>query len=118
MRDIVSRSLADIEADIAAANMRLAQLEIELAEAKDSRRCSVIKAFDDGATRQQIVASSGLTYPAVSKILHTAGRSERQRQALGLTLKQESEFRRLTRGGVPSKIARRIATAGGAVAAP
>lgn len=109
MRDTVARSLVDIDADLAATNTRLAQLEIERAEAVEAKRCAIIKAFDDGARRAQIVAAYGVTYKALSAILHKAGRTERQRQALGLSLRQEAEYRRLTRAGVSSRAARNIA---------
>ena len=111
MRDATPRNLDTIDAEIAAANVRLAQLEIERAEAMEAKRCAAIKAFDDGARRAQIVAAYGITYKALSAILHKAGRTEKQRQALGLSPKQEAEYQRLTRGGVPSRTARNIAVA-------
>lgn len=110
MRDLASPRTPDqIKAEIAATNTRLAQLEVEYAEAVDARRCAIIKAFDDGARRAQIVAAYGITYKALSAILHKAGRTEKQRQALGLSPKQEAEYQRLTRAGVSSRAARNIA---------
>lgn len=117
MRDLPpARTIDQIRAELAATNVRLAQLEIELAEAIDARRAAVIKAFDDGATRQQIVVAYDITYKALAAILHKAGRTEKQRLALGLTPKQESEYRRLTAAGVPSRTAHNIARAIGRAA--
>lgn len=110
MRDTAARPIEQIRTEVAATNMRLAQLEIELAEAIDVRRQAVIKAFDDGASRAQIVAAfPPITYQVVANILHKAGRSEKQRATLGLTPKQEAEFQRLTRAGVSVRAARSIA---------
>jgi hypothetical protein len=109
MRDVSPRDLETIDAELAATNTRLAQLEIERAEAIEAKRCAVIKAFDDGARRQQIVEAFGITYRALACMLNRAGRTERQRQALGLTPKQEAEYWRLTRAGVSNRAARSIA---------
>lgn len=116
MRDLPpARTIEQIDAEIAATNTRLAQLEIERAEAVDAKRCAIIKAFDDGARRAQILdANPGLTYRALACILNRAGRTEKQRQALGLNPKQKIEYRRLTRAGVSSRAARNIALAIGA----
>lgn len=114
MRDAANpRTIEAIDAELLAANTRLAQLKIERTEAVSARRREIIKAYDDGARRQQIVAAFGITYAALSGILFQAGRTEKLRLARGLTPKQEAEYRRLTRAGVPSRTARNIALAVG-----
>lgn len=114
MRDAANpRSIEQIDVDLLAANTRVAQLEAERAEVISARRREIIKAYDEGARRQQIVAAFGVTYAALSGILFQAGRTERLRLSRGLTPKQEAEYRRLTRAGVPSRTARNIALAVG-----
>jgi hypothetical protein len=103
------RTLPEIDADLAATRKRLADLEAERKLAVQHKREAVVKAFDDGASRQQIVAAFDLTYTTVAHILSQAGRSEKQRRALGLSPLQLAEYQRLLRAGVPSKTARAIA---------
>lgn len=110
MRDLPpARTIEHIDAEIAATTTRLAQLKSERAEAVAGERCEIVKAFDDGARRAQIVAAFGITYRALACILNRAGRSEKQRRAIGLSLKQAIEYRRMIAGGVPSRAARNIA---------
>jgi hypothetical protein len=109
MRDGTLRSLEEIDAALAATEARLRQLKDERAEIVAGERSEIVKAFDDGARRAQIVAAFGITYRALACILNRAGRSEKQRRAVGLSLKQAVEYRRLLLAGVPSRAARNIA---------
>ncbi len=114
---------ATIEAERRAFAQRLAKLQAERRAAvvarTDARRVAlaprnaeIVKAFDDGASRDDIAATLGVTYQVVANVLHKAGRSERQRRAKGMTPAQQADYRRLLRH-LPSRAARNIALAVG-----
>lgn len=105
------RSFDDIAADIAALERQLEALHIERADAYAARREAIIKAFDDGATRAQIVAEYGITYERLSGLLTRTGRTEKQRQSIGLSGAQATVFHRLVRQKVGARAARKIAEA-------
>jgi hypothetical protein len=105
------RTLATIQLEIGLAEARLKQLRAERARFIADRRTQVLKEFDGGASRSQLIDRYGLTYSGLASLLNAAGRHERQRRSLGLTDAQAVEYRRLIRGGVPSRTARNIAIA-------
>ncbi len=104
-------TIAEIDAEIDAAVDLLTKLRARRAVAVVARRDAIVKAFDDGASRAQIVEAFGGTYQAVADILCKAGRNERQRRAIGLGPRQRADYERLVRQGVDSRIASVIAKA-------
>jgi len=106
------RPLPDIQAEIAAATLRLARLERERRRARIARRTGIVADFDGGLSRAAIAAKWGVDYGQVASVLHKAGRSERSRRALGLSDSQRVDYQRLVRQGVRSLIARAIALRG------
>lgn len=103
------RSLAEIGREIDATQDRLAKLRQERAETIVARREAIIKAFDDGASRAQIVATFDIDYGALATLLHKEGRSYRQRRGADLGPAQRADYKRLLRHGVSSRSARAIA---------
>jgi hypothetical protein len=106
------RSLADIQADIAAAARRLSDLEAERRHTRETRTARVVADFDAGLARSDIAARWGLAYGRVSAILYQAGRTERTRSVRGLDAAQRVDFDRLVRQGVRTRLARAIALRG------
>ncbi len=104
-------TIAQIDAEIDAATDLLTKLRARRAVAVVTRRDAIIKAFDDGGARAQIVEAFGGTYQDIADILHKAGRNERQRRAIGLGPRQRADYERLIRQGVKSSIASVIAKA-------
>lgn len=103
------RPLADILADIAAAERQLADLETERRLTRLMRRAGIVIDFDAGLSRAAIAAKWGVPYGHVAAILHKARRTERTRRAIGLELPQKADYDRLVRAGVRTRIARLIA---------
>jgi hypothetical protein len=108
---IVARTVAEIQRDLDAASDLTAKLRVEMAASVTARRNATIKAFDDGATRDQICVAYGLTYDALAAILNRAGRNERQRQALKLSPVQRMHYDKLLRQGKSARLAAQIAGA-------
>jgi hypothetical protein len=107
-----TRPLPDIQADIAAALLRLGELEKERRRTRAARRAGVVADFDSGLARTAIAAKWGVPYGHVAAILHRARRTERTRRAQGLSDSQHADYQRLLRQGVRSLIARAIALRG------
>jgi len=104
-----ARPLPDIQADIAAAAQRLAELEQERLRSRIARRVGIVVDFDAGLSRTAIADRWGVDYGYVAAVLHKAGRTERTRRAEGLTRPQRADYHRLLRHGVRPRIARAIA---------
>lgn len=109
---IAVRPLADILADIAAAERHLADLANERRLTRVTRRAAIVADFDAGLSRAAIAAKWGVPYGYVAAILHKARRTERTRRAVGLDLAQRADYERLVRAGVRTRIARAIALRG------
>lgn len=107
-------SLADIQADIAAAARHLRDLAAERRRLRAARRAAIVADFDGGLARAAIAAKWGLPYGQVAAILHKARRTERSRCACGLDLAQRADYERLVRAGVRIRLARVIALRGAA----
>jgi len=103
------RPLADILADIAAAERQLADLETERRLTRLMRRAGIVIDFDAGLSRTAIAAKWGVPYGHVAAILHKARRTERTRRAVGLDTAQRADYDRLVRQRVPTRLARVIA---------
>jgi len=103
------RPLPDIQAEIAAAALRLRELGREKTRIRANRRAGIVADFDAGLRRAEIAAKWGVRYGHVSAVLHRAGRTERTRRARGLTPEQRADYDRLIRQGVSTALARRIA---------
>jgi hypothetical protein len=101
--------LPALEAEIAAAASRLAELGREKTRLQADRRAGIVADFDAGLRRAEIAAKWGVEYGHVAAILHRAGRTERTRRARGLSLAQRADYHRLIRQGVSTALARRIA---------
>jgi hypothetical protein len=106
------RLLPDIQADIAATTLHLARLERERRRARVARKLGIVADFDAGLSRTAIAAKWGVDYGQVAAVLHKAGRTERTRQALGLSDSQRADYQRIVRHGVRPVIARAIALRG------
>jgi hypothetical protein len=106
------RALPAIQADIAAALLRLGALEQERRRTRAARRAGIVADFDAGLARTAIAAKWGVPYGFVAAILHKAQRTERTRRAQGLSDGQRADYQRLLRQGVRSRIARAIALRG------
>jgi hypothetical protein len=104
-----ARPLADILADIAAAERLLADLADERRRIREVRGAGIIVDFDEGLSRAAIAAKWGVPYGHVAAILHKARRTERTRCAIGLDLPQRADYNRLVRAGVRKRLARVIA---------
>jgi hypothetical protein len=105
------RPVAAIQADIAAAALRLAELESERSLSRAARRNGIVADFDSGMARRDIAAKWQVGYGCVSAVLHQAGRTERTRCARGLTPEQRAQYDKLLRLRVASVLARSIACA-------
>jgi hypothetical protein len=105
------RALAELDREIDATQDRLTKLLAERATAIVARRGAIIKAFDEGASRQQICDAFDVEYSLVASVLHRAGRTEDQRRAIDLKPAQRADYERLLRQGVRSRLARVIAQA-------
>jgi hypothetical protein len=103
------RPLADILADIAAAERHLAHLANERRLTRLTRRAAIVADFDAGISRAAIASKWGVPYGYVAAVLHKARRTERTRRAVGLDLAQRADYERLVRAGVRTRIARAIA---------
>jgi hypothetical protein len=103
------RPLPAIQADIAAAALRLADLESERARSREARRIAIVADFDGGMTRPDIAAKWGVDYGTVASVLHKARRTERTRRARGLTPEQRRHYDALVRQRIPTLLARTIA---------
>jgi hypothetical protein len=103
------RPLDTIQAEIAATTLQLARLAQERRRAQVARRLGIVADFDAGLSRAAIAAKWGVDYSQVSAVLHKAGRTERSRQALGLSDSQRADYQRIVRHGVRPVIARAIA---------
>lgn len=103
------RPLADIQAEIAAALRRLADLEAERRRTRAVLGAAIVADFDAGLGRAAIAARWRLDYGRVGAILHKAGRTERARRAAGLDPAQRADYERLIGHRVPSRLARAIA---------
>lgn len=103
------RTLVDIGNDIDAAAAALDRLIEERVAFLAARRESIVRAFDDGATRAEICAAFEVDYGTLGSILHRAGRSERQRRAAGLPIEKRPHYDKLLRQGMPSRMAAQIA---------
>lgn len=106
------RPMADILADIAAAERLVADLADERRLSRLMRRACIVIDFDKGLSRSAIAAKWGVPYGHVAAILHKAGRTERTRRAVGLDLAQRADYERLVRAGVRTRLARVIALRG------
>lgn len=106
------RSLADIQADIAAAARHLSELEAERRRIREVRSAGIVADFDAGLSRAAIAARWGVAYGVVAAILHKTHRTERTRRAAGLDLAQRADYERLVRQGVRTRLARLIALRG------
>lgn len=78
----LTRAIREIQRDLDVALGKVAELRIEKAAAWTAQRQGIVRAFDDGATRQQIMEAFDVTYQYVANILLRAGRNERQRAVL------------------------------------
>jgi hypothetical protein len=105
--------MADILADIAAAERLVADLADERRVTRLLRRACIVTDFDAGLSRAAIAAKWRVPYGHVAAILHKAGRTERTRRAIGLDLAQRADYERLIRAGVRTRVARAIALRGG-----
>jgi hypothetical protein len=105
------RTVTELSREIDATQDRLTKLLAERAAAIVARRDNIVKAFDDGASRQQICAAFGVEYTLVANVLHRAGRTEVQRRAIDLQPAQRADYNRLVSQGVKSRVARAIAQA-------
>lgn len=103
------RSLETIDAEIEAAEGLLVELRNERKARIAAAREAMVKAFDDGASREQIMQAFGVTYGALASILHLAGRNERQRRVLRLPVEKRPHYNQLLRQGLPSRTALQIA---------
>jgi len=106
------RSLADIQADIAATAQHLSELETERRRIREVRSAGIVADFDAGLARAAIAAKWGVEYRLVAAVLHKARRTERSRRARGLDLAQRADYERLVRQGVRTRLARAIALRG------
>ena len=91
----------------------LADLKAAFYDAMQQQEIAVIKAFDDGAKRNEICEAFGVTYTRAAYILAHAKppRSEQQRRGLKLKPKARQHYEKLLRAKVPSSIAAQIAEA-------
>jgi hypothetical protein len=105
------RPLPEIDAEMAAAARRLAELGREKTRIRAVRRAGIVADFDGGLRRAEIAAKWGVEYGHVAAILHRAGRTERTRRARGLSHVQRVEYQRLVRQGVSTVLSRAIALA-------
>lgn len=103
------RPLADIRADIAATARHLSDLQAERRRLREARSAGIIADFDAGLSRAAIAARWDVPYGHVAAILHKARRTERTRRAIGLDLPQRTDYDRLVRAGVRTRLARVIA---------
>ena len=103
------RPLPAIQAEIAAASSRLAELGREKTRFQANRRAGIVADFDAGLRRAEIAAKWGVRYGYVAAVLHLARRTERTRRARGLSPAQRADYDRLVRRGVSTALARRIA---------
>ena len=106
------RLLPVIQADIAAAAARLAHLAQERRRARTARRAGIVADFDSGLSRDAVALKWGVAYGHVAQVLYRAGRTERTRCALGLSISQRADYQRLVRQGVRTALARAIALRG------
>jgi hypothetical protein len=105
------RPLPDLQAEIAAAALRLAELGRERTRVQAARRAGIVADFDAGLRRAEIARKWGVPYGHVAAVLHRAGRTERVRRARGLSPAQRADYDRLVRQGVSTSLARTIALA-------
>lgn len=105
------RPITALDREIDAAQDRLTKLLAQRAAALVTERTGIVKAFDDGASRQQICEAFEVSYGHVANVLCTAGRNERQRRAIDLKPAQRADYNRLVGQGVKSRVARAIAQA-------
>lgn len=103
------RATEIIDADIETTERRLVELRDERKASIAATREAMVKAFDDGASREQIMEAFGVTYSALAGILHLAGRNERQRRTLRLPVEKRPHYNRLVAQGLPSRMALQIA---------
>ena len=108
----IARPLPAIQADIAAAEARLAALAEERRRTRAGRRAGIVADFDQGFSRTAVAEKWGVDYAYVAQVLWKAGRTERTRSALGLSDSQRADYDRLVRQGVRTRIARAIALRG------
>jgi hypothetical protein len=108
----ISRPLPAIQADIASAEARLAELARERRRTRAGRLAGIVADFDAGFSRTAVAEKWGVDYAFVARILWKAGRTERTRCALGLSDSQRVDYDRLLRQGVRTKLARAIALRG------
>src|SRR5204863_8526084 len=97
------RPLPAIQAELAAAAERLAELARERARCRAARRAGIVADFDSGFARAAIAAKWGVGYGYVAAILHRARRTEHSRCARGLSDSQRADYQRLVRQGVRTK---------------
>jgi hypothetical protein len=76
------RSLRLIRAELDAARASFFGLQAEHEAALAARREGIVAAFDQGATRAQLMEEFDATYQYVANVLSKAGRNERQRGAI------------------------------------
>lgn len=76
------RTVLEICRDLDAAKDLVTKYSAERAAAFAAEREGIVKAYDDGASYQQIMEAFGVTYARVGNVLNKAGRNERQRSAV------------------------------------
>jgi len=104
------RDLNALQQAISETATLLARLERELAAAREAHRLAIIKAFDDGASRAQLMEAFGVDYKRIARVLNKAGRRERQRLAIPLRGLQRAQYDALIdKHGMTSKMARQLA---------
>jgi hypothetical protein len=92
-------SLADIDREIAAAEVRVSDAKASLkalrsarAAAIAARRAAILADFDAGMRNQEIADKHSITYGHVAQTLCDAGRTRRQRGARGLSPEQLKHY--------------------------
>ncbi len=110
------RTIEQIDDEIAATRARLDELLAERADffaekarTRTARHAAIVKAFDDGASREQIVMAFGVTYSMVNSLLHRRGRNERQRREAKLGPAERAHYDKLIRQSMSSRLAAQIA---------
>ena len=106
------RPLTDIQADLAATAVRIAELRRERRRWRANRRAGIVADFDRGLSRAEVADRWAVDYAYVAQILYRARRTERTRQARGLSDSQRADYERLLRQGVRTRLARAIALRG------
>ena len=105
------RPLPAIQAELAAAAERLAELARERARCRAARRAGIVNDFDAGFGPTEIAARWEVSYGYVASVLSKAGRSQRARRRLALSAAQQPHYDKLLDMGVGSRLAQLIARA-------